>query len=161
MLNYRTHTLKKYLDELASRSPVPGGGSAAALVGALGAALISMVAHYSLKKGKPKAVESRIRKIIKESEKMRRRLLILAELDAKVYLGVVKARHKPGAIKAKARKKAREVPFEVCRLCYHALTVTPYLTKEGNPHLLSDIKVALEFLLSAFNAAMINVEINN
>ena len=160
-LKYRNYSLKKYLDELASRSPVPGGGSAAAVAGALGAALIAMAARYSLGKGKSKAVEAQIKSIIGKSEKIRRRLLLLVELDAKAYLGLVKARKKNRQAKEKARRKARETPLEICRLCYQAIALTPFLTKKGNPHLLSDVKAAIELLFSAFNAAMINVEINH
>ena len=161
MLTYRTHTLKKYLDELASRSAVPGGGSAAALAGALGAALVSMSARYSLGKGKPRAVEAKIRKIIVENEKIRNRLLKLVELDAQAYLTLVNSRKKGSKAKEKAKKKARETPLEICRLCCRATELLPFLTKEGNPHLLSDVKVAAELLLSGFNAALINVEINS
>ena len=59
-----------------------------------------------------------------------------------------------------ARRKAAEVPLEVCKLCYKAVRLSPVLVRYGNKHLISDVKVALELLLAAFNAARINVEIN-
>src|SRR3989338_6672573 len=160
MQKYKNHTLRKYLDCLAAHEPVPGGGSAAALAGALGAALISMVAFYSLKKNKPRRIEDRIQKTLKDSEKIRRRLLELVDLDAQAYLRVVKTRRASPKIKKRAMKKAREVPMETCRLCYAAVQLTPFLVKEGNRHLVSDVQVAIELLAAAFNSAMVNVAIN-
>ena len=160
MQKYKNQSLKKYLDNLSKRTPVPGGGSAAALAGALGAALISMVANYSMGKNKSKSVDSSIRRTLLKSEKIWKRLLDLVDLDAEAYLKVVKARRANNKIKKAALKKAREVPFEVCRLCYAAVQLTPLLVKKGNRHLVSDVEVALEILSAAFNSAKVNVEIN-
>lgn len=160
MQKYKNQSLKKYLECLSAREPVPGGGSAAALVGALGAALISMVANYSVNKKKPKPADAKIRKTLQESEKIRKRLLELVDLDAKAYLRVVKTRHANPKIKKAALKNAREVPKEVCRLCYAAVKLTPILVTKGNRHLISDVRVALEMLTAAFHSAMVNVEIN-
>jgi glutamate formiminotransferase/formiminotetrahydrofolate cyclodeaminase len=160
MKQYANVTLKEYLDELASKNPTPGGGSAAALTAALGATLLSMVANYSKgRSGKP-AVEKRIQKTLNESERFRKRLLRLVDLDAQAYLKVVQTRRGPEKAKKAARKKAREVPFEICRVCYSALDLAPVLVRDGNPYLLSDIQCAVELLLAGFNAAMVNVEIN-
>ena len=84
----------------------------------------------------------------------------LVDLDAQAYLQVVKTRRAVPKIKQAALKKAREMPLEVCRLCYEAVDLTPFLTKEGNRHLISDIQVALEMLSCAFNSAKVNVEVN-
>ena len=74
MKKYQFCPINEYLNCLSQRTPVPGGGSAAALVGSVGAALISMAANYSLKKNKPAAVEENIKKVLFKSEKIRRRL---------------------------------------------------------------------------------------
>jgi len=160
MLSYKHQAISTYLNQLASRNPVPGGGSAAALVGALGVALISMVANYSLGKGKSPKAEAEIKSLLQQSEKLRERLLKLVDLDAEAYLKVVRARQAPPKIKQAALKKAREVPLETCRLCYRAIQLAPDLVKNGNPHLLSDVKVAVEMLSAAFSSAMFNVEAN-
>ena len=160
MMNYHEKTLKEYLDVLAAKTPVPGGGSAASLVGALGAALISMVAQYSLGKNKPPSIEKKIEDILLQSESIRGRFLELVDLDAEAYLNVVKSRKADPEVKKEALRKAREVPMEVCRLCFQAVTLTPFLVKNGNQFLLSDVRVALEMLLAAFNASLVNVEIN-
>ncbi len=160
MKKYKNHTLKEYSDVLSKRVPVPGGGSAGALTAALGASLISMVANYSIDRGSPKPIEKEICDILKESEEIRERLLDLVDLDAEAYLEVVKARRESPAKKKVALKKARQVPMEVCQLCYRAVDLMPYLVKYGNPYLMSDIEVASEMLLAAFRSALINVEIN-
>ena len=160
MTAYSNYTIKKYLEKLSAKTPVPGGGSAAALTAALGAALISMVAHYSLGKGKPPAIEKRIKNILKLSEKFRKRLLQLVDLDAQAYLAVVQSRKKNKKTKKAALKKAREVPLEICQRCYGAVELTPFLVHHGNVHLVSDIQVGNELLVAAFQSAMINVQTN-
>ncbi len=157
---FKNQPLKKYLDQLASRQPAPGGGSAAALVGALGAGLISMVANYSIGKGKSKQAEKKIKALLIKSERLRAGLFELVDLDAQAYLNVVKTRKADLMTRQKALKKAREIPLKVSRLCYQAVGLTPDLVKFGNPYLLSDVKVAIEFLQAAFQSAMFNVEVN-
>lgn len=158
---YRQHTLKEYLEVLAARTPAPGGGSAAALSAALGVALIEMVANYSVGKNGVKAVEARFGKILRQASQYRRRLLELVDLDAQAYIGVVKARQASAAKKQAALKQARAVPQEICRLCYAAIQLTPFLVHNGNKYLLSDIEVAGELLLAAYNSALINIHVNS
>ena len=160
MRKYKNHTLQEYLSCLSAHAPVPGGGSAAALAGAIGVSLISMAARYSQKGDKKKPANVKIKRIIENSEKIRKRLIDLVDLDSQAYLGVVKARNAPKEVRKKASKKARAVPAEVCHLCYKAVQLTPFLVQKGNPNLVSDVEVAVELLLAAFNSAMINVEIN-
>jgi formiminotetrahydrofolate cyclodeaminase len=160
MKKFKYHTLSEYLDVLSKKTPVPGGGSAAALVAATGAALISMVADYSMRQGRSKGVDGRIRAVRKQSEQIRKRLLELVDLDAQGYLKVVKARGKTASARRKAKQEAAKAPREVCRLCYQAVALMPCLVENGNPYLISDIKVAAETLYAGFNAAHINVEIN-
>jgi len=160
MKKFKNHTLEEYLSVLSRKTPVPGGGSAAALTAATGAALVSMVANYSTGKGRPKRVENKILNILKQSEQIRKRLLVLIDLDAQAYLNVVKTRGATAQVKKRASREAAKVPGEVSRLCYKAIQLTPYLVTEGNKHLLSDIAVAIELFQAAYNAACINVEIN-
>ena len=160
MKKYKIHTLQEYLHCLSQKSPVPGGGSAAALVGSLGAALISMVANYSLNRGQSSGIEKKIKIILVKSEKIRKRLLELVDLDARAYLKVVAARRLSPDRKKRALAEARRVPMEVCQLCFNAMDLTPDLVLHGNKYLLSDVKVAVEFLETAFKAARVNVEVN-
>ncbi len=123
--------------------------------------MIGMVARYSLGKGKPKSVENQIKKILQKSDKLQKRFLELVDLDAQVYLGVVKARQASARVKKAAAKRARQVPLEICRQCYGGVELTPFLVREGNKYLVSDVQVAIELLLAAFKAALINVQINS
>lgn len=157
MKKFRSHTLQEYLKALSAKSPVPGGGSAAALAGALGAGLISMVASYSKGKSSSKATEKRIKETLKKSEKIRKRLLECVDLDAQAYLKVVRTRTASSRLKGAARKQAGAVPLEVCQLCYAAIQLTPFLVKKGNKHLGSDVAVAVELLLAAFQSAKVHV----
>ena len=159
MKKFKDCTLQEYLDCLSKKEPVPGGGSVAALTAALAAGLISMVANYSIGKN-TESVERKIKTILEGSEKIRKRLLELVDLDAQAYLNVVKTRKAAPEIKKKALAQARQVPFEVGQLCYNAVQLTPYLVQKGNFYLMSDIQVANELLLAAFNSAMVNVRCN-
>lgn len=133
---------------------MPGGGSAAALAGALGAGLLSMVARYSLGKGAPQAVEKKLKKTVQEMEKLRQRLLELVDLDTQAYLRLRETKNASPSVKKAAVIKAREVPLEVCRLCYKAVDQAPFLVASGNKYLIADVAVACELLLSAFNGAL-------
>ena len=160
MKKYKNHTLCEYLDALSKKTSVPGGGSAAALTAATGAALVSMVANYSKGRNKSKRVENKIYSLLKQNEQIRKRLIELIDLDAKAYLDVVKTRGASAQVKKKALRGASKVPLEVCRLCYKAIQLMPYLIENGNPYLISDIEVAAEMFLAAFNSAHINVGVN-
>jgi formiminotetrahydrofolate cyclodeaminase len=160
MKPFKDHTLKEYLDQLAARAPVPGGGSAAALSSALGAGLISMVTQYSLNKGKPVAIEEKLKKTLTESETIRERLLALADEDAQAYLGVVAARKQDEKAQKDAAKKAAKVPREICTLSYQAVELTPFVVEHGNPYLMSDVEVALELLLAGYHGAIVMVKAN-
>ena len=160
MKPFKNYTLAEYTRVLSLKVPAPGGGSAAALTAALGAALLSMVANYSLGKTSSRTNEQKIKASLKTSEQLRKRFLQLVDLDARAYLNVVKTRRAAPARRIAARRKAAEVPLEICKLCYKAVQLSPALVRYGNKHLISDVKVALELLLAAFNAARVNVEIN-
>jgi formiminotetrahydrofolate cyclodeaminase len=161
-INFKDKTLQEYLDQLSRREPVPGGGSAAALAAAMAVGLISMVTNYSIgRKANTPAVEKRLVKILSQSEPMRMRLLELVSLDSEAYLKVSAARSLDKKAQRQAAREAKAVPQEICKLCFKALQLTPYLAERGNPYLLSDVEVALELLMSAFNGARIMVRVNS
>lgn len=153
MKKFKSHTLKEYLNVLSKKDPVPGGGSAAALNGALGVSLIGMVANYSKGKNSSKVVEKRIQKILNESQGLQKQFLELVDLDAEAYLKVVKARKGTEKQKKTAAKAAAAVPSEVCRLCYKSIQLTTYLVEKGSPYLLNDLEIATEMLFCTFNSA--------
>ena len=161
---------KGYLDDLASRKPAPGGGSGAALVGACGAALLSMVANFTIGKEKYKGVEAEIKEALASSEKYRKELAELADKDVEAYQGLSAAYTMPkesdeekakrsGAIQ-KALIAALKVPLETARACFEAAKLCRTLLDKGNVNLVSDVGVGAEFLASGYKAALLNVEIN-
>lgn len=145
--SYQNVSLKRYLDDLAAKLPAPGGGSASALVAALGCCLLSMVANFTLGKAKYKRFEKEIKEILNLTETHRKRLLELVDLDVKSF-------------KEKNFKIATEVPLEVCQICAKIIRLCPVLEKKGNQNLISDVECAREFLRAGFRGALENVRIN-
>ena len=90
MQSYKKVSLNQYVNYLAAKRPVPGGGSAAALVASCGTALISMVANYALGRKQSKRIETQIKNTLRKTEKIRKRLIQLVDLDAKAYLNLTK-----------------------------------------------------------------------
>ena len=161
MISYNDHTLDQYLAELSRRQPVPGGGSAAAVSGALGSALIAMSARYALGKGKSEAVEQKINEIVVAADAARLSFLALAGRDAEAYQAVLQARKVADkAAHALALSEAGRVPVDIMTLCQSCLQLAPYLYQEGNPFLLSDVKAAEAFLKAGIEAARIMQEVN-
>lgn len=163
-------SLAKYLDDLAAKKPVPGGGSAAALTAACGAALLSMVGNFTLDKEKYKAYETEIKDILTRSEKLRNELLLLVDEDAAGYKKLAASyklsAHTPEEKKSRAQaiqdglKEAVSVPLKVCQGCHQGIKLAPALVEKGNVNLISDVGVAVFFLEAAYQAAMLNVDIN-
>jgi formiminotetrahydrofolate cyclodeaminase len=161
MISYNNNTLAQYLEKLSSREPVPGGGSAGAVAGALGAALLGMTARYALGKGKSAEVEKKIGDIVSTVDAARGKLLEFAGHDAQAYLDVVSARKagdKPAHENAKA--VAAKVPQQIIDVCQACLAEAPYLYQEGNPHLVSDVKAAEAFLKAGIQSCRYMQEAN-
>jgi formiminotetrahydrofolate cyclodeaminase len=144
---YKNRSLKRYLDDLAAKLPAPGGGSASALVAALGCCLLSMVANFTIGKTKYKRFEREIKKVLNLTETYRKRLLDLVDLDVKSF-------------KEKNINKATETPLEVCHICAEMIKLCGVLEKKGNQNLISDVGCAREFLRAGFRGALENVRIN-
>ncbi len=159
-----------FLDKLASRSPEPGGGSASALVGAVGAALVSMVGNLTLGKEKYADVQGQVEELLKSSEKLRDELQGLIQKDTEVYgdlSAVFKLPRQTDAEKAErtakiqdALKKATEVPFEIAEKCLEAARLSETAADIGNVGAVSDAGVAVLFAEAAAQGAALNVKIN-
>jgi formiminotetrahydrofolate cyclodeaminase len=169
-MGYLEETLKHYTDMLASGAPAPGGGSAAALAGALGAALNSMVANFTVGREKFAAVEADVQRLLARSEELRAVLERLTQADTAAYSQVSAAQKMPretdeqktartAAVQA-ALKVAAEVPREAVRAAYGVLEVAAELVEKGNPNLITDVGVAAKFGVAALECAALNVEIN-
>ena len=161
---------KEYLDDLAAKKPAPGGGSAAAAVGAIGVGLLSMVANFTIGKDKYKDVEPEIQELLTSAEDLRAALQKLIDEDITAYQTVSAAYKMPRenqqekaarshAIQA-ALKDAMAVPLAICRNLFDAAQLCEPLLQKGNVNLLSDVGVGAEFIASGFASALLNVEIN-
>lgn len=165
-----TGSLEDYLAALASDAPVPGGGSATALAGALAAALNSMVANLTVGKEKYAAVEEELRAVLEDCEELRTDLAALMAADEEAYGKVAAAYQLPKhtdeekaerseAIQA-ALKGAAEVPLRVAQCCRRVLELAEPLVEKGNESLISDAGVAAQLAHAGLNASWLNVEIN-
>jgi formiminotetrahydrofolate cyclodeaminase len=144
---YKEDSVEKYLYDLAAKLPAPGGGSAAAMSAALGAALISMVVNFTIGKPKYAQYEAELKGILDKSETLRKEFLDLVDLDVQAY-------------RSKNLRNALDVPFMVARLCFEGIKLCPALITKGNVNLISDVAVAAVLLEGAFSSAYFNVEIN-
>jgi len=159
-----------FLDELASNSPTPGGGSVAALAGALGAALISMVGNLTLGKKKYEDVEKDFKKIISSSEKLRYELSQLIEEDVKVFNNFMATYKMPKETEDEKRIRAEKiqeslieaakVPLKVAYKCLDILSFSKEVAEKGNINVVSDAGVAVLMAEAALHSAILNVKIN-
>ena len=165
-----TPTLTDYLDSLAGEAPAPGGGSATGLAGALGAALVCMVANYTVGRPKYAEVEDEVRAALEEADALRTQLMALAEADEKAYDAVAAARKLPRKSEGekalrqdeiqRATRAAARPPLEMAAACRRALELADVVANHGNPFLASDAGVAALFSEAALRASAINVRVN-
>ncbi|MCM8783811.1 MAG: cyclodeaminase/cyclohydrolase family protein [Candidatus Omnitrophica bacterium] len=165
---YLNQNLKKYLDDLADKKPAPGGGSAAALVSAMGSALISMVCNFTIGRKKYKEMEEEVKKFFEDNESLRFRLMELIDLDITAYEKVNQIRK---AVKENSKEKDRimfreaireaiAVPLEVCQLSIRVLKICRSLVDITNINLISDLYASASLLKAGFQSALVNIEIN-
>ena len=155
--------IRKYIDDLAAKKAAPGGGSAAALVAAMGVALISMASQFS---NKNKA----IKKILKNSARLKKQLIKLVDDDILAYNKVKTAYSKPKKTEnqrvvrkktiEKSLKGALDVPKQISQLSYEGLKLVKRLIKIGNKNLISDTAMSALLLHASFHSALYNVKIN-
>ena len=162
--------LRDLADRLASREPVPGGGSAAAIAGAMGAALVSMVVELSVGRPEHVAHDAALREIGAAAAERQAVLLDLAEADAAAYQAVVTARRMPkqtdperGARSAALREamlEAARVPLRTATVATEVLGLAERIAPIGNSNAISDAGVAAQLAAAAVRGALLNVRIN-
>ena len=153
-------SINRFLKTLASAQPVPGGGSAAALAGALGSDLGSMVCRILL--GRPKTSSSKrvkIKKSLAELERLSSKLKNLIQEDAKAYQRLLRAFRTGRGITA-ARQQAVRCPLEICEASVQAAHILKSLSGLAGPSLGADLKAGRALLQGAFSAASEMVEVN-
>lgn len=160
----------EFLEVLSSAAPVPGGGGASALVGAMGVALGSMVANLTVGKKKYADVQEDISRILEKTEGLRKELALLVEKDAEVFEPLSKAYGLPGDTEEEkkyreetlesALKVASSAPYLIMEKAYEAMELHEELAKKGTRIAISDVGVGVLFCKSALLGASLNVYIN-
>ena len=166
----REQNIGEFLEVLSSKQPVPGGGGASALAGALGTALGLMVGNLTVGKKKYAQVEAEVISMMERLTDMQRDMMRLADEDAKVFAPLADAYRLPaGTEEEKARKAevmeekllaASLVPLEVMELAVEGLGILKELGIKGSVMAVSDVGVAVQFARTAVTGAVMNVYIN-
>lgn len=161
---------KEFTALLSSSDPVPGGGGASAMAGALGIALGSMVGNLTLGKKKYENVQEEIKIILDKTAALQEELLALVEEDARVFEPLSKAyglpkntdeeRHKRDEVMEEALKLASSVPIKIMEKAIEAISLHEELALTGTRLAISDIGVGVLFCKSSLMGASLNVFIN-
>lgn len=162
--------LNDFLIELASDSPAPGGGSAAAVSGALGAALISMVCRLTIDKKGYEAVQTEIKAALDKSDDLYKKFTSLIDEDTKAFSGVMNALKMPKAtpdekekrtvILQKAFKEAADAPYHIGVACLETVNLAQEVVNTVNTNVISDIGVASQLAYAGLESAIMNVKVN-
>jgi len=163
-------SVSKFLDETASNSPAPGGGSISALAASLGAALASMVCRITMQKSPNVAIQFELENVLIKCEKLRDKFTSLIDEDTNAFKKVIEAYRLPkdtteqsarrvAAIQA-AYKDATVVPVLLLELCADAIALLNIVSEKGNKNTLSDAGVAVLMIGAASEGAVMNVRIN-
>lgn len=163
-------TLGGFVEELASSSPAPGGGSVAAVSGALGSALVSMVCRLTIGKKNYEPVQEEMQKVLNEADGLYKELVSLIDRDTDAFNGLMAAFKLPkGSEKESdqrsksiqlAYQKAADVPLDIAKCCVRVLRLAERIKDKGNKNAVSDIGVAAEISSAGLESALMNVKIN-
>jgi formiminotetrahydrofolate cyclodeaminase len=159
-----------FLDELASSQATPGGGSAAAVMGAMGAALVSMVCNLTIGKKNYAEVEPEMQAILKDAESLRARIAGMVAEDVEAFDQLMAAYGLPkdsdaeksersAAIQA-GLKAATDAPLACARACAEVITLSARVAEKGNRNVISDAGVGALAAQAALRSAALNVYIN-
>jgi formiminotetrahydrofolate cyclodeaminase len=170
MENITDTSIDDFLDCLASKDPTPGGGSAAAIMGAMGAALVSMVCNVSFGKKGYEAAEPELREVCAQSDALRKRLTGMVAEDVSAFGELMAAYKLPKdtdeekqrrsqAIQA-SLKRATEVPLACARDCAEVIRLSRRAAEHGYLGVISDAGVGVSAAYAAARSAALNVYIN-
>ena len=162
MTAVRDQPVRDYIEALASTAAVPGGGSAAALAAAMGAALVSMVAKLSARKADTAKDREVLINLVPQLDELGSRLLGLSQEDIDAYRGVIDARKSgtTGPALARAYQRAAEVPLEVATVASRVIAMLPEVSRRAWEMTASDLAVGSELLNTGLSGALGNVAIN-
>lgn len=170
MTKIKDIAVEPFLEALASRSATPGGGSAAAIIGAMGASLVSMVCNLTIGKKKYAEVEDEMKDILAKAEALRVKLTAMIEDDVKAFdavmgaYGMAKETDAEKEVREKAiqaaLKQATEVPLRCCQAAREVIDLAATASDKGNLNVISDAGVAVLAAYAALRSAALNVFIN-
>jgi formiminotetrahydrofolate cyclodeaminase len=160
----------RFLDDLASGAPTPGGGGAAAVMGAMGAALISMVANLTIGKKGYEAVDAEMRALLAESEALRARMTAMVADDALAFDQLMAAYKLPKASDGEKAARslaiqaglaaATQAPLACAHAAAEGVRLAARAVEQGNPNVISDVGVGVLASVAALRSAALNVRIN-
>jgi glutamate formiminotransferase/formiminotetrahydrofolate cyclodeaminase len=163
-------TVERFVDEVSSSSPAPGGGSVAALAGSLGAALAAMVANLTVGKKGYEAAWTSSSALAERAQALKAALLAAVDDDTKAFDDVLAAMRLPKATDAEkaaradaiaaAYEKATSVPLATARLCLAAIELAEEAARTGNRNSASDAGVGALLAKAGLEAAILNIRIN-
>lgn len=159
-----------FIEVLASKAAVPGGGGAAALAGAIGMALGSMVCNLTTGKKKYAQYEEAIQEILEKAAKLEEELLSMIDKDAEGFFPLSKAYGLPTTTEEEKQYKAEtmekclkvacKVPMNIVRLCYDSIKLHEELVDKGSKLAISDVGCGVQCLRAAILSGQLNVIIN-
>ena len=162
--------IQEFLDVLSSKEPVPGGGGASALAGALGNALGQMVSNLTIGKKKYALVEDEIKELAERMKGIQGQFTQLADQDAKVFAPLAKCYSLPSDTEEEKAYKAEVmearlldaslVPMEIMEKAAEMLEIMDILADKGSRMAVSDVGVGVQFIRTALRGAVMNVYIN-
>ena len=169
-MSLTSNSLQRFLDELGSANAVPGGGSVAALSGALGASLVAMVCRLTIGKKGYETVAAEMQAILPRAEALQRDLLDLMQADIDAYSRVMETYALPKTTDAEktaraaaiqdALKHASDVPLCVAESCAQVLDLVRVVAEKGNKNAASDGGVGALMEEAGLRGAVFNVSIN-
>jgi formiminotetrahydrofolate cyclodeaminase len=170
MTQIKDTEVEAFIEALASQSATPGGGSAAAIIGAMGAALVSMVCNLTIGKKKYADVEGEMKALLGKAEALRMRLIGMIEDDVKAFDAVMGAygmaketeadkAARDRAIQA-ALKQATDVPMRCCHAAREVIDLAGIAAYKGNLNVISDAGVGVLAAYAALRSAALNVFTN-
>lgn len=163
-------SVEVFLEALASKSPTPGGGSAVAVLGAMGAALVSMVANLTIGKKGYETVEPDMRKTLEAADAFRIQILDLVAADMAAFdqvmaaYGLPKETEEEKVTRSRAiqngLKAATEAPLACAALCREVILLCGDVAEKGNRNVISDAGVGVLAAHAGFRSAVLNVHVN-
>lgn len=169
-MGFSTVPCNEFVEVLGSKAPVPGGGGASALVGAVGTALGNMVGALTVGKKKYADVEEEMKELMAKATTLQDELLHLIERDAEVFEPLSKAYGMPRETEEEKAEKARvmeivlkdacSVPMEIMEKCCEAIDLIVEFAAKGSALAISDAGVGATFCKAALEGASLNVYIN-